>query len=291
MKTRLVLLIMALIAFGCKKQITIDLQDMVDQPVINLLMAKDSFITALVTRSQYAGPMDQDPRLGFPTIPDAHVSLYENGVFREELQVKTNFWGTYYKSTVKARPGVTYRVTVRVNGFREMEGTDSIPLPTTPGNLTFRKIPSDDAKSKANITLELIDKPGEKNYYRIRMYEHLTDNDTTMALAELSFLSADPYDILFGKKERREFFTDDRLFDGRTRRLNFTATSDLGFKHPLELEVTTLTYSSYNYLLSSFLAEEKNEDVLSEKVIVFSNVLRGLGIVGGMSIERYKIIY
>ncbi|SKA36049.1 protein of unknown function [Chitinophaga eiseniae] len=291
MKKKLVLLLMAIITLSCKKQITIDLPDMVNQPVINLLMAKDSFITALVTKSQYLGPMNSDPRFGFSTIPDAKVTLYENGGYKEELQRITNIWGTYYKSTVKARPGIAYRVTVAVNGYPEMEGTDSIPPSTIPGNLTFRKVASDDSKSKANITLELIDKPGEKNYYRIRMYEHLTDNDTTMALAGLSFISSDPYDILFGKKERREFFTDDQFFDGHTRRLNFIVSSDLGFKHPLELEVTTLTYSSYNYLFSSFLAEEKNEDVLSEKVIVFSNVLHGLGIVGGMSIERYKIIY
>lgn len=291
MKTRLVLLLLVVTAFSCKKQITIDLPDKVNQPVINLLMAKDSFITAMVTWSQYVGPMDQAPQLGFPTIAGATVALYENGAFKETLPAKSNFWGTYYKSTVKGRPGFTYRVTADVPGFPQMEGSDSIPPSTVPGNLTFRKIISDDAKVKANITLELIDKPGERNYYRIRMYEHLEDNDTTMSLAAISFLSSDPYDVLFGKKERREFFTDDLLFDGRNRRFSFIATSPLGFSHPLELEVTTLTYSSYNYLFSSFLAEEKNEDVLSEKVMVYSNVRNGLGIVAGMSVDRYKIIY
>ncbi|OQP40689.1 hypothetical protein A4H97_13780 [Niastella yeongjuensis] len=55
------------------------------------------------------------------------------------------------------------------------------------------------------------------------------------------------------------------------------------------VEITSLTPNSYNYLNSASMAAEKNEDGLSEKVIVFNNIENGLGIIGGVAQREYEI--
>lgn len=56
------------------------------------------------------------------------------------------------------------------------------------------------------------------------------------------------------------------------------------------IEITSLTYNSYNYLNSAFMVREKNEDGLSEKVIVYNNIENGLGIVGGLAQREYVLV-
>ena len=289
MKTRWMLLLV-LVACSCRKQMSVDIPDQRHKPVINLLIAKDSLV---ITQLSYTGT----PNLGPNTQPwtreivkNATVKLYENDVFQEDLQLVDMGYNAVYKSTMRARPGANYRVTAEIPGYPEMEGHDSVPRRAAVGEVSMREVPSDDRRGRANVSVELFDRPGERNYYRIRLYEQisfLVGNTLRNYLQPIPMMSTDPLDILFNKKERNEFFTNDALYNGRSPRFNFIAVSESKFKYPLIVEVATLTNDSYNYLFSSFMASEKNEDVLSEKVIVFNNVRNGFGIVGGMSIDHY----
>ncbi|NML40277.1 DUF4249 domain-containing protein [Chitinophaga sp. G-6-1-13] len=294
MKIRLMLLLLALVACSCSKKVQINIPDEGNKPVMNVLMTNDSLIAVQILMSKY---IDAKPGNvssgGWQTLDNAKVMLYENDVYMGNMVVLKRGDFAYYLLSVKATSGSRYRVTAEIPGFPMIEGEDFIPRTASLGEMSVKKISGNQRESKANVSFELHDKGGERNYYRIRIYEHLNWNDggSDKALLQLPIQSSDPSDVIFGKKERQEIFIDDQLFDGRSPRFSFIATSWQGFKKPVEIEVTTLTYNSYNYLYSSMMAEEKNDNILSEKVIVFNNILHGLGIVGGMSIDRHTVEY
>ncbi|NLR67368.1 DUF4249 domain-containing protein [Chitinophaga varians] len=296
MKIRLMLLLAA-VAGSCSKKVTITIPDEGNKLVMNLLMAKDSLITAQILMSKYIEIRNApDPSGSIQTISNARVFLYENDVFKETMTMHKQGNYAYYLSTFGAKPGFKYFVRAELPDAPDIpavEGADAIPLPVAVGEMSVKKISDNQREAKANVSFEIRGDPGIKNYYRVRIYEHLNHDDvgTDKSLLQLPIQSSDPSDVMFGKKERQEVFIDDQFLDGRRRRLSFIATSWLGFKNPVVIEVTTLTYASYNYLYSSMMAEEKNDNILSEKVIVFNNVLYGLGIVGGMSINRYPVEY
>ncbi|RBL89731.1 DUF4249 domain-containing protein [Chitinophaga flava] len=291
MRTKLLLLpLLLIIVFcSCKKTVMIDLPEESNKPVLNLLMGKDSLIIARVTISERI--------TGHSIFPEAAVSvikLYENGQFKENLSPFSNGYGTYYKSTVRARSGVNYRIVATVPEYGDVEGSDFIPEPVSGGEMSIKLVSNNDVYGfrKANISVELHDKPGEKNYYRIRLYELAEFKDDAgnehPYRTGIPFITGDLQDGIFNKGGHMEFYTDDALFDGRSPRLNFISDRTGKFNKVI-VEVTSLTYSSYSYLFSSFMARMKNEDPLSEKVIVYSNIINGLGIVGGMALQEYII--
>ncbi|MBV8252034.1 MAG: DUF4249 domain-containing protein [Chitinophaga sp.] len=291
MKTKLLLLplLLIIVVCGCKKSVIIDLPEEANKPVLNLLMSKDSLIVAHVTLSSRSSAFG-----GFPEPAAASLKLYEDGIFKEYLSPFNFDARTYYKGTVKAQVGSKYRVVATVPGYEDVEGSDVIPEQAGVGEMSIKLVANTEGwGSKGNISVVLKDKPGEKNYYRIRFYELATFTDSNGGNPQtfkvsVDFKTGELQDGIFNKDNHSEFYTDDALFDGRSSRFNFITGRGGEFKK-LIVEVTSLTYSSYSYLYSSFMARLKNEDPLSEKVIVYSNIQNGLGIVGGMAIQEYVI--
>lgn len=277
-------LLLTLTACSCKKDVTIDLPEEVNKPVLNLLMSKDSLMVAQVTLASRIGQW----KLPAP-IRNAEVKLYENDVFKENMTLLDKDWVVFYKSTIKAQEGATYRIVASIPGYTEVEGRDMIPEPAKVGEVRLKVVTDNDGGTKGIVTVELHDKPREKNYYRIRIYA-LDTFDGIPVRMPMYLKSTEPHDVLFGGKERDTFFTDDVFFDGRSPRFSFVTSLRRNNPEKVVAEVTSLTYNSYNYLFSSFMAKEKNEDPLSEKVIVFNNILNGLGIVGGMTPQDHPAL-
>lgn len=282
--------VLLLLFYSCKKTITINLPEEANKPVLNLLMSKDSLIIARVTVSSRTSGNDI-----FPEVKEATLKLYENGTFKENLAPFLLADLTYYKGTSKAVAGATYRVVASVPGYEDVEGSDFIPEQASVGEMSVKLVKDNDGwGSKGNISVVLHDKAGEKNYYRIRLYELVTLKDAVDTVGttykfKVDFQTNELQDGIFNKESEWDFYTDDALFDGRSPRFNFITGRGGEFKKVI-VEVTSLTYSSYSYLHSSFMARLKNEDPLSERVIVFNNILNGLGIVGGMAIKEYLIM-
>jgi len=275
-------LLLILAVCSCKKNITIDIPNEINKPVINLLINKDSVLMARLTFSSYIGMGGS-----FPEIHNAVVKLYENGLFQENLDVIVKDRDMFYKSTIKARAGATYRIVVTIPGYPEVQGSDVVPEEVVTGKITVKQV-AGRADIKGLVTVELHDKQGEKNYYRVRIYRVGDDYPAREYKSLVPFASGDPKDGLFSKKDRTEYFIDDALFDGRSPRFSFL----MAWYSPGEkvmVEISTLTYSSYTYLFTYFMAREKNEDPLAEKVMVFNNIANGLGIVGGIALRNYII--
>ncbi|PWV46536.1 DUF4249 domain-containing protein [Chitinophaga sp. S165] len=272
---------------SCEKYIDIAIPEESNKPVLNLLMNKDSVMIARVTfsgRLHNFEPMQE--------AKNATVDLYENGTFKETLTPFVNQGFTYYRANTLPRAGASYRVTAAIPGFAEVSGTDKIPDTVKIGETKLVVAQVNGWQTQATVTVQLHDDPDVQNYYRIRLYQIYEWKDSYGNIElhkQLQYFETDEAELpLFNDEMRSDLYITDALFNGRSPR--FVLRSNVyGDKLKMAVEVTSLTYHSYNYLNSAYMAWEKNEDPLSEKVIVYNNIVNGLGIVGGVAQRYYEL--
>lgn len=283
----LLLILLVAIFSSCEKSVDISIPQESNKPVLNLLMNKDSILMARVTLSGRINDMQP-----VPEITNAVVNLYENGTFKEKLTPVQFATRTFYRGTTMPQSGSTYRVTAAVPGYPEVSGNDVIPDTVAVGELRLTVAQISSWDTRATISVQLHDDPAVQNYYRIRLFtvnEWVDANGNGGRQKIQQYFQAEEAELnIFNDKIRPDFFTTDALFNGRSPRFTFKANTDGRFKK-LVIEITALTYNSYNYLNSTAMAAEKNEDGLSEKVIVFNNIENGLGIIGGVAQRDYEL--
>ncbi|ACU61817.1 DUF4249 domain-containing protein [Chitinophaga pinensis] len=284
-KVLLLLLLVSTIS-ACEKSFNIPIPEEANRPVLNLLMNKDSVMIARVSlsvRLNEYGPKE---------VKDAVVKLYEDGNYKETLTTYTESGRTYYRGNTLAKAGATYRVSADVAGYEEISGSDKIPDTVAIEGIKMSVTRIDAWRNRAAVTVQLHDDPAIQNYYRIRMYQLLRvpngAGDTISLKLPQYFESGDATVPILDDDTHPEFFTTDALFNGRNPVFVFRADVFENF-NTMIVEISSLTYHSYNYLNSISLAEEKDEDGLSEKVIVYNNIIKGFGIVGGVAQRQYEL--
>jgi hypothetical protein len=284
----LLFVLSVLMISSCDKNIDIPIPEESNKVVVNMLMNKDSIMIARVSISGRLSNL-QD----MPEVANAAMNLYENGTLKGPLTPYVLAGRTFYRSNTLPQAGATYRVTAAVPGYTEVSGSDQIPDTVKIGEMKMTVAQVDNMVSKVTISVQLHDDAAVQNYYRVRIYqvnEWVNANGTRGQQKMQQYFETDDTEWeLFGEKSRPEFYTTDALFNGRSPRFTFRVNTGNKFKKMI-VEITSLTYSSYNYLNSTFLAREKNEDGLSEKVIVYNNIENGLGIVGGVAQREYDLV-
>jgi hypothetical protein len=283
----IILLCVATSFLACETGVIIDIPSEANKPVINVLMNKDSLIYVRITLSGKLANTN-----GFPEPKDAIVQLFDNDQLKETLALRTIGYFDYYCSTGKMQAGHTYKVTAAVPGMQLAEGTDVVPDSAVIGELKRIEVPINGTDVDNKVILQLHDKAGERNYYRIRIfgaYGVQTPNGTFVAtkFGQPAYIkSDDPAFDLFDEGGNAEIYMDDKLFDGRSPRFVFNLESQSQIQY-LIAEVSSLSYDSYRYLKTSYLAVRKAENPLTEKVLVFNNIKNGLGVVGGIAMREY----
>lgn len=285
----ILLLCMATSLLACDTEVVIKLPSEANKPVVNVLLNKDSIIYVRLTLSGKLANTNS-----FTEPKDAVVQLFDNDQFKETLTLRQVGYYYYYCSTTKMQAGHTYRVTAAITGQELAEGTDMVPDSVVTGELKRIEAPINGIDVDNKVILELKDKAGERNYYRIRIFgaHGAWKPDSTFFVQKYGnpagLRSDDPTLEFLEEGENTEIFIDDKLFDGRSPRFVFALESRSRIQY-LVVEVTTLTYDSYRYLKSSYLAVRKAENPIAEKVLVFNNIKNGLGIVGGIAMREYVL--
>jgi hypothetical protein len=284
----LLIILFVLTITSCEKTYDIPIPEESNKVVLNLIINRDSAMVARVTLSgRMNGSYDMRE------ISNATVNLYENGAFKETLTPFLIYNSTYYRSKTIGQPGATYRVTATAPGYSEVSGTDYIPDTVQIGELKMTVAQMNTMMAKATISIQLHDDPAIQNYYRIRLYrinEYVDGYGNVQQQKIQEYFEVEEANLsLFTNVTSTDFFTTDALFNGRSPRFVFRNDTSGEFKKMI-VEITSLTHDSYNYLNSRFMAQEKNEDGFSEKVIVFNNIQNGLGIIGGVAQREYLLV-
>jgi hypothetical protein len=183
-------LAMAVLILSCEK--TIEFKSDYIQPkiVVNcVLRAGTDKIIISVEKSRSV--LDYKPF--FEALPDARVTLYENGVLVSELEyisVIDTFTehlkygvikkypyehGVYIDTSYTVKPGSTYRLEVLKAGYEPVfcETTVPYPVPVTEGEYNIEKIPLQYGRTtyKVKLNLHIADPQNEDNFYRIQAYK------------------------------------------------------------------------------------------------------------------------
>lgn len=282
------LLCMATSLVACETDVTVEIPSEMGKPVINVLMNKDSIIYVRFTLSgkQYYTNNFHEPK-------DAVLELFDNGQFKETLTVREVGRYFYYCSTTKAEAGHSYRVTASFLDWELAEGTDVVPDSVVIGEVKRIEVPINNTDVDNKVIVELKDKAGEDNYYRIRIFSAFRSQDGVngpIIIAKSGrptlIRSDDPSLELFEDGDNEAVYMDDKLFDGRNPRFVFNLESKYLMEYII-VEVSSLTYDSYRYLKTSYLAARTAENPFTEKVLVFNNIKNGMGVVGGIAMRDY----
>lgn len=156
------------------------------------------------------------------------------------------------------------------------------------------------ADTTMTITLRIHD-PNGKNYYRLKV-RSIAKKESAIGDADYYYNTTDRFvssDIIF-KDERliKSYATipayfsdvfDDSVFDGKD--YDFTVDSRMrqGDNPYISIQLQTISKELYNYIKSIELYRITDRDSYTEAIMIYSNIIDGYGIFGGLSGE-HKVI-
>ncbi len=104
---------------GCKELVQDEFPDFSPIPTVNSFLIADSIIKLNISLA------DKLDSLPLTTVDNADVELLIDGEFEELLQPKGNGW---YHSETKAKAGSVYDCKVRIEGYDEVNCSETIPI-------------------------------------------------------------------------------------------------------------------------------------------------------------------
>lgn len=278
---------------SCETVVQLDVPQKDNQLVINSLFHPDSTFGITLSQSQHV--LDDGE---FKEVTGATaIVMDEKG---SELATLQEQEPGSYTSNLKPKPGQSYQIEVSKSGFATATATDAVPRDSA--QITKYEVKRV-SNSHNSIRLSIwIDDPKSKDYYQLYGRENVTiygeEIDTTLYEEEVYFASDDPVFGDYGNNRQRLFF-DDVLFDGQVKKLNIQTSVGRYQCSPMsdvcdqEIEVTLylrkLSEAYFNYIETSFLQDDLNDDPFAEPVPVYDNIKNGVGIFGGFRVSEYPI--
>lgn len=272
-------IIFCVIFSACEKTVELDIPYEGDKLVVNSFIQPDSVVYLRITRSQPPGGSE------FPEVPGAKVELKAGA---EILPVQWHIIGGkgYYVSTRPAKSGVEYNISVSAAGLDTVTAKDTLPRKPL--------LAEPFAQAGGNrVKFVMKDMPGV-DYYRFRLYKGAKNGNGETIPAERRLYRFDPSynnsftDMLTENYLESTLIADDR-FDGRELTI-VMQTKDVNVKDEiLLLEVTGLSRSSWLYLKTLELQAANQGNILVDPSKVYTNVVKGYGILGGVNAARLEV--
>jgi len=294
---------------ACEKEIRF--KGEVTEPllVLNGFARPDSLLVFRLTASSFfLEEVDS-----FVTVKDAHLRLYVNGTYKEDLQFHP--YG-YYISSYRPKQGEVLSIEAEAPGFESIRAETLLPVVAellkvdtsiNPVGEEYVFLYDWDPETEdyiidtiglysnyqVSMTLSFRDPPGTSDYYRVVVrhsygIEYLDYYDFTVE----NFYTAEMGDFLGPAETQNEYqiYTDE-LYNGKTvdLKLSFGAYTYYDYEQELLNSTTSIQVQLQNispayYLYLKTFSEYNNSiDFFSEPIQVFSNVSGGMGLFGAYS--------
>ncbi len=289
MKNLLIIISAVLFLTSCEKEIEYKDFDFKNFLVLNSILQEDSLMWCSVSSSKSI--IEEDKELD---IVNAKVLVYKDDNLIDELKHRNK--GRYFtENNIKVEQGGKYKISVSVEGFKDVEANTEIPEKPQFNINYFKK-----EKNKYNVGITINDKKGH-NYYRLKTYI-LKDGvrfylkvKTTDPIFHDNKTYVENENSLNNTKNNFQIFNDD-LFDGENYELKFSLEyGNWTFNNPtLNVELFAISKELYLYYKTIEAYKEKGDngdDPFSEPIKIFSNVKNGAGILGcsSLSVKSTKI--
>jgi len=272
----------ALILFGCKKNINLKIPEKDPFLVVNAVLSNDAPVSIQLSSSIKA-LSNQEVKL----INNAEVKIIVNNTQQFLLPYKQE--GYYYDTLFKAYTGSSYSVQINAKGYKPIYAQTTLPTPALVDTTYYIKKLSDPSGIKIGVTVN--DPSVSKDYYQLTIYQmdslgnvskrFIDVSDDAKSITSTPTVNNFTYsgslffndEFLNGKKIENQFST---YVD-----VNYDSTGNpLNTQNLLIAEVSKLSADFYLYNWSLNKYNETSGNPFSEPVQVFSNITGGLGILG-----------
>ncbi|RPE12879.1 DUF4249 domain-containing protein [Chitinophaga lutea] len=268
-----------LLLAACEKSVHIPIPYDGDKIVVNSLMQPDSVLYIRVTRSQPPGATS------FPAIRDAGVTV-KAGDLEVPLQWQEIGGKGYFVSTQPVSAALRYTIQVAADGLDTVRAADTLPR---------RPVLADPfAQVQGNrVKFTLKDVRG-KDFYRFRLYAgEMNAAGRIVPVKRLRYRFDPSYnnsftDLITNNYLESTLIPDER-FDGHNIAVVMQTERVSQPGDFLVLEVTGLTWHSWQYLKTLELQNANEGNLLVEQNRVHTNVAGGYGIFGGVNAAHLNI--
>ena len=221
-------------------------------------------------------------------VEDAQVLMGEEGTAMSPL---TYDQSGFYLSNIKPVPGKSYNIEVQSNKFGTAKASTHVPILPGVADVEVKEYMLQH-QYMTDIYITITDNPEVENYYRIKVsteYEYYNFNDGSIGNARypVHIYTEDPLvqnenDALGFNQFDGITFTD-AFFNGKTVTLKFKSDNNFLSSGSYAIRVQNLNSDYYQYVYSTALQEQNEDDPLAQPVNVFTNVDGAFGIFGAYS--------
>lgn len=306
--------VMLLSTVSCESVIEFRGSEAEPKTVIYSLLHPDSLIRVSVAVSHAIFEERYEPK----QIKDAVVRVFRDGLLIETLAYVTpeprqdwypaDSYSRYESVTTRPDYGSTYRIEVEIPGLKAASGEAILPEPVPVIRIDTGSVIREWGERQLEVKVKFRDPAGEENFYRMTArgtggeYFGSKDepyrpfNPVMVTEADLSYgLWGEPLitpkqeDDIFGMYLQNTYsLFSDELIAGKeydlTLRYNYKRpdTKYYEFAHAYFM-LHSISRDLYLYLKSFSAHTQTRENFLAEPVMVYTNIINGLGVVGAMS--------
>lgn len=295
---------------ACEKNVFFDVDTKENLLVVNSLIQPDSDAIVRITLS--ADPLAIDYE--FTPVDDATVSMYKNDVFA--CNFENDGYGNYSISpaTLNAQPGDALRMEVSAPGRNAVNASTIIPkaVPIESVEITdtiFESVSYSYIDSSGNyytvdtlvphyeLKLKFHDLPGEDFYaLEIRYEDAFSDIGACFTTDDPVFTIDGSYGFDPGEDDNvtlcGEVFFTDATFDNSEKYLTVSVleiSTEFILDPKFIFHLSHISKDYYAYNASLTLQWEHEGDPFSEPAPVYSNIVNGFGIFGGLSMSSIEL--
>ena len=305
------LLMGCLVVVSCTKEIKFTGEQSRNMLVINsLVVADSSVIWAKVSHSVFF----LNAHSSLKIIDNAHIEVSVNS----EKIGTMNFKGSVNEEAVyeiphTVRSGDRVRISATCSGYEAASAETQVPRSTP-------IVAVDTVTKKGNyginkclcVNIGFSDNAAEDNYYQVRVKKILwirSQEDTTKIMRQVYNVRLQSEDVVFGSSANKDNpifgynnkivgVFDDHLINGKDYTVKvfsseiFGGSSVAGRNDTLEVYLNTVSRDYYLFQ-KTYLAYINNNDfsdIFGEPVQIYSNVVGGLGLVGGVAESKETIV-
>lgn len=296
------MLLVPALFMSCEKEVDFKFNKK-EKLVVFSQFTANNFLDVLVYK---ASPFNTHSSTEFVT--DATVLVFSNGEFLEALELvpanDANGMPPFYRSKVlQPKTGEVYLIKVTVPGFEPITAENSIPVPVPIQSVqltsNFTDDPSDDGISILNfdISVTVVDPKDVRNFYHLIFHQQLISYTVTpsgdtllgaVTYAQPRTLSPKDPNFPFIKHfDNKGFLIEDKTFNGQ--KVVFGATGSYVYDPRQFLpgdflvELRTVSEAYFYHFSTLILQDELGNNPLSEGVVIYDNIVNGIGIFAGYS--------
>ncbi len=282
-------------ASACEEPVELDIEIPRSRLVINSNFIPDELVTLRVSASRPLGTTE------IPVI-DAQVSLFEGTELAERLTYEAGKQfgeaGSYRTRRFRPRVGQQYTIHVSADGYDPVTAVSSIPDPIQIVSLSVHNLTTAELGRETiydyRLEMDYADPVDETNFYDLRVYQRVlpyqvsATGDTLVGPAYLKPVGT-PTTRSFANETISILLKDkpnDRSLDLA---LQSRLDTDSELLNGLVAELRTVSLEYYYYQQSLAVQYPGVTGGLNEPIIIYNNVVSGLGIFAGYNSVKQNL--